>query len=196
MTDLERARLAKVLRVDPAQLSCVEPLDAQDLRRLRESISRGLSQADRGVAGRLAAGTQLLPPPILAKIAERVLPPVATARVAAQMPPERCAAVSERLPISYMADVCVELDQPTAETLMSRLPPRIIVDVAHELIERAEYPTIGLLVGAAEEALIRTVLASISDSDVLLKISFYVEPPEVLARMRDVLADTWPEQGD
>jgi hypothetical protein len=132
---------------------------------------------------------------ILARIAERVLPPVATARVAAQMPPERCAAVSERLSTSYMADVCVELDQPTAEILMSRLPPGIIVDVAQELIKRAEYATIGLLVRAADADLIRTVMASIGDGDVLLKISSCVEPPEALARMRDVLADTWPEQG-
>jgi hypothetical protein len=182
MADLELARLARVLHTDPADLSCVESLDARDLRRLRESISRGLSQADRAVAGRLAAGTQLLPPVILAKIAERVLAPVATARVAAQMPPERCAAVSERLSITYMADVCVELDQPTAETLMSRLPPGVIVQVARELIERAEYPTIGLLIRMAGEDLTRTVMASIGDDDVLLKIS-------------EVLADTRSEQG-
>jgi hypothetical protein len=65
---------------------------------------------------------------------------------------------------------------------MSRLPPGVIVQVARELIERAEYPTIGLLIRMAGEDLTRTVMASIGDDDVLLKIS-------------EVLADTRSEQG-
>jgi hypothetical protein len=67
-----------------------------DLRRLRERVSASLFDRHRAGFQRMAAASRLLPIGVLAKIAERTMPPMIAARIAAEMAPERAAELLRR----------------------------------------------------------------------------------------------------
>lgn len=189
VTRAELVKLARALGLPPERVNFLDGLPGEDLRRLRERVSASLFDRHRAGFQRMAAASRLLPIGVLATIAERAMPPMLAARIAAEMPAGRAAELATRLDTPYLADVCVELDPRRAGPIVAALPVPVVVTVAAELLRRNEYLTIGRFVEAASDQVIRAVLASITGDEPLLRIAFFIESPEQVARVVSVLPD-------
>lgn len=193
MTDLLRQaeviKLARALHVPSARLDCVAPLDALELRALREQATRALFGQHRGLFQKLGAAGKLLPARVNALISEKVFGPVLSARVAGMLPAERAVEISRRLSIPFQADLCLSLDPRSAPDLLRRMPVDTIVEVARVLLARKEYVTMARFVDALAPAALRAVMNDTTDDEALVRIGFYIEEAEHLSVVVKVLSD-------
>lgn len=204
----ELLKLARFLDVEPAELSVLGPVSPDDLRALREQVTRASFASDDAFFKRVVAASKLLPVPVLAMVAEKVLGPLLSARVAGQMDVKRGVGIASRLPSKFLADVCLSLDPGHTRELIAAIPVEQIVKVALELARREEHVTMGRFVDIIGDTAIRAVLAAITDNAHLLRIAFFAENKQRLdaiigllseERLVDVIhtaassADLWPE---
>lgn len=204
----EQLKLARFLDVDPAELALLAPVSAEDIHALREQVARAAYAHDEAYFKRVVAASKLLPVPVLALIAEKVLGPLLSARIAGQMDVKRGVGIASRLPAKFLADVCLSLDPGRTRELIAAIPVDAIVKVALELARREEHVTMGRFVDIIGDDAIRAVLAALGDNAHLLRIAFFAENKQRLddiigllseARLVDIIrtaassADLWPE---
>jgi hypothetical protein len=114
----EVLKLARLLDEDPDELGFLESVAVADLVALREGVTEVLFSAHAGVLTRLVAASRLLPTSVVAAIGERAFGPVLSARLAGLLDPERAVDMAGRLPVSFLADVAVEIDPRRASALL------------------------------------------------------------------------------
>lgn len=185
-TDLAtRAELVKLARAlgtsDLSQVEFAAVLPHEDIRRVRERVVATLYDEHRAAFQRVAAITRVLPTAVNVRIALRAFPPLLAARVAGEMTPDRAAELADRMPVEYLAEVCVHLDPRRAAPLVQRIRPGRVLGVVMELIDRGEYITLGRLLDAATEGVIHDVAMTVS-TEALLRIGFYAESGAQLTR--------------
>lgn len=176
-TRAELVKLARLLDLDAGALAYLEPQGAADLKELREGISAARYDEHRALYQRIAGASKLLPAALTAKIAERAFPPVISARVSAELPAARAADLAKRMPVSYLADVCVDLDPRKVKSIIERIPVDRSIKVATELVHRDEHLTLGRLIDAASDEQLLAVAAKIESDEALVWIGFYAESP-------------------
>lgn len=121
-----------------------------------------------------------------AKIAERALPPLVSARVAAELSSDRAAELAKRMSIGYLADVCVDLDPRKVEPIIKRIPAARSIQVALELVRRDEQITLGRLIDAATDEQLRAVAGAIESDEALVCV---LEEREVLVALVNATAE-------
>jgi hypothetical protein len=188
---LTRAELAKVARVLGADLDAVEflsPLNHLELRELGRRLSASLFDEHRAAFQRLADASRLLPASLVARMSELVFGPMLSARIAGLMPPERAVEVSQKLKPKFLAEVTMELDPRSASELLAIMPTRTVIEVARLLLQRREYLTMGRFVDDLTNEAIRAVMEELRDDEALVRVGFFVERPERLAELAELLA--------
>jgi hypothetical protein len=173
-TQSELDKLAATLALDAGQLEFLVEMPPQELRGLRIAIYERLFDQDSALFERLAAAGAHLPPGVSARLAERVLGPMITARVAADLPAVTVLAVARRVSIAFFADVCAYLDPRRTRDLIQRLPVEMIVEVATELVRRGEHMTISRFVDFVTDEQTRAVVDAIDDEAAILRVAFYM----------------------
>jgi hypothetical protein len=173
-TQAELVKLARALDTTLDAVSFARSLDHNDIRRLRERVLDALYEEHLAAFRRIAKITQLLPVPLNVRITLRAFPPLLAARIAGEMAPDRAAELANRMPVEYLADGCVHLDPRRIAPLISRIHPARVVAVAQELVARGDYVTLGRLLDASTERIVRDVAAGVSD-EALLRIACYAE---------------------
>lgn len=201
----EIAKLARLLRREPAGLAYLESVPSDELCVLRDQVTEQLFSAGASTLGTLAAASRLLPVGVAASIAERVFGPVLTGRIAGLVDPERAVQMASRLSTPFLAEVAAELDPRRAHAVLARMPPELIRQVAAELVRRGEFVTMGRFVGHLDP---EAILASLDvmDDPAVLQTAFVLErkdtvqdlvamlPDDRLRRVIDAAADGfWPE---
>lgn len=181
MARAELVKLARAMGTTTDEVAFAADLSWQDIRRVREQVVSTLYDEHRGAFQRVAAITRVLPTAVNVRIALRAFPPLLAARVAGEMPPERAAELANRMPVDYLAETCVHLDPRRAAPLIERIRPERVLDVVMELINRAEFITLGRLLDAATEPVIHDVAMTVS-TEALLRIGFYAESGPQLTR--------------
>lgn len=204
----ERLKLARFLDVDVSELRALQALPASEIRALREQATRASFASDDAFFKRVVSASKLLPVPVLALVAEKVLGPLLSARVAGQMDIKRGVGIATRLPAKFLADVCLSLDPQHSRELIAAIPAAQIVQVALELAARNEHVTMGRFVDIVGDEAIRAVIAAMKDPAHLLRIAFFAENKQRLDAIVDLLseerlvaiirtaasdADLWPE---
>lgn len=167
-------KLGRTLGVAEGSLAFLERLPPETLRELRLGTYEALFGLDQKLMQRITRFLRRLPVFFVAWIA-RLAGPLLTARVAGEMPARRAARMAQRLPPTFVADVCLHLDPRCAHDLIHALPTPTILGFAQELLRREDWITTGRFVDFLSDDAIRAVLAHIHDDAQLLRISFYVE---------------------
>lgn len=173
-TRAELDKLGRTLDLDPAALGFLADVPAEQLRGLRVAVYELLFADDRVLFARLAWLACRLPAGMGAALGQRVLGPMLTARVAAEMPARRAAEIGVRMPIPFWADVCVHLDPRRTRDLIRQLPPQLVVDVARELVERRDFMTMSRFVDFLPDTTAQAVVEAIEDEGALLRVAFYM----------------------
>jgi hypothetical protein len=185
-TRAEIVKLGRLLSRPPEDLDYLVGVPAADLRRLREQITDVLFESGDGALGRLAAASKLLPVGLVATLAERVFGPVLSARIAGLLEPDRSAELAARLPVSFLAEVAIDLDPRRARNVIARIPPERVAAVTGELVERGEYVTMGRFVGELDRPAVEAAL-QVMDDETLLRTAFVLEHKKSLRTVIDVL---------
>jgi hypothetical protein len=185
---LEIHKLARLIGCRPEELAYIEPLEAQDIRDLREQVTGVLFDADRHMLGRVASASKLLPAKLTAAIGESVFGPLLCARLTGVLDPHRAVDVAARMPTSFLADVAEHLDPRSASRVIAELPPDQVADIAEELVRREQYITMGSVVGHLSKA--ATVAAlDVVDDEALLRTAYVVESKASLGSLVALLPE-------
>lgn len=174
-TRAELVKLARVLDTSVEGLAFLRSADSADIHELREGISAALHDKHRDLYQRIASASKLLPAALCVQVAERTFPPVISAKVAAEIGTDRIGEFAKRLSVAYMADVCTDIDPRRVPELLASVPVERGTRVAVELVRRREYLTLGRMIDAATEQLVRAAAAEIESDEALLWVAVYVE---------------------
>lgn len=188
----ETIKLARLLGVEPVELSYLQAATPEDLRAFRDQVTDAMFERDRVVLGRFAAGSRVTPAPLAATIAERALGPVLCARLSGLIEPEKAVEVARRLTPDFLADVAVEMDPRRAAAVISLIPADLIAEVGRELGRRREYVTMGRFVGFLSDEALEAAIGAL-DEGALLQTAFVMEGKERLDQIIGLLS---PERLD
>ena len=173
-TRSEIEKLSKTLELSVDELEFLSKIPPDELRSLRASIYERLFDVDAVVFERLAMVAIRLPARAAAMLAERVLGPMLTARVAAELPPRVALAVTRLVAPTFFADAAAWLDPRRLRDMIVALPPELLTEVALELISRGEYMTISRFIDFVTDEQIHTTIDAIEDETALLRIVYYM----------------------
>ena len=122
----EILKLARVLGREAGDLDYLEQIPSADIRALREQVTDVLFRAHGQALSRLAAASKLLPVGLVATIGERAFGPVLSARMTGMLEPARAVEMAAKLPVTFLADVAVNLDPRRASEVIAKIPaPRL-----------------------------------------------------------------------
>jgi hypothetical protein len=172
-TRSELDKLAVTLALSTDELSFLNDVAPQELRKLRVAIYERLFEQDRVLFERLAAIAARMPAAVAAHIAQ-ALGPMIAARVAVEVPPGSALEIVRRVPISFFADACAYLDPRRSRELIVRIPAQTVVEVAQELVRREEFATISRFVDFVTDEQTAAVLDGIEDEAAILRVAFYM----------------------
>lgn len=183
----ESAKLARLLHTTAEDLDFLAALDASELHVLRLLSTRYLLNEHQTLFRRIATASKLLPSALNAFISERALGALLCARIANEMSTRRAIEIARHLPVEFMAATALYLDTERATALTAALPMPRILAVAQLLIAQREFITLGALADALPFPVIERIIREIRDGEALLRIAFFIEDPERLNRLLDVL---------
>lgn len=185
----EVLKLARLLKTPAERLDFLEQVAADDIRALREQATDVLFDANLGVLQRMAAASKLLPVSVLGRIAEKVFGPLLCARLAGLIDVARGVDVAGRLSPAFLADVAAELDPRRASRIIAGIPADTVREVAHELVGRQDWITIGRFVGHLPDGTVSATLDAVHD-EALLRVAFVLDEKERIDHVVDLLPGT------
>ncbi|MGH8460583.1 MAG: hypothetical protein ACRESS_03140 [Stenotrophobium sp.] len=174
-TRAEIIKLARLLKLEEAQLAFMQRYSVVQIRELRERMSATLFDGSKATLSRVATASKLIPVPLVAIIGEKVYGPLLCARVTGLLPPTRAVEIGERLSVPFLADLSMELDPRSAREVISLMPTARVVAIARELLKRGEFITMARFVDYLRDQTIKEVMAAIGDDRALLEIAFFIE---------------------
>ncbi len=175
----EVEKLARCLATDPEDLAALEACPPRALRKLRHQVGDHLLEADHRAFARAAAAASSVPAAVAAKMAEKALGPLLTARVAALVDEDRIMGIVKRLPDDFLAEVAVELDPRHARHVLLSIPDDRMADIAQELDSRGEHVAMSAFVAYLTPDALAAVVDVLS-ADALLRVGYLLEAPERL----------------
>jgi hypothetical protein len=184
----EVEKLARALATDPERLAALEACPPKALRKLRHQVGDHLLEADHTAFSRAAAASSAVPAAVAAKLAQKALGPLLTARVAALIDEDRVIGIIKRLPDDFLAEVALELDPRHARHVLLSIPPERMAEAAAELDRRGEHvPMSGFCAHITPDAL--SAVVEVLSPDALLRVGFLLEAPERLDGIVAELSD-------
>lgn len=184
----EIVKLERLLDVDAGTFAKLEGIEVAEIRDLRRLATAALFDGDRDVLTRLAAASKLLPAGLVAAISQRAFGPLLAARVTGFMDPQRAADVGKHLDPPFLADICIQLDPRRAREIIPRMDVDTVVAVTEELLERADFVTLGRFVGAMPSDVLGAVL-EVTEDDELLKVCAVAESDAGIDEIFGMLSD-------
>lgn len=180
-TRAELVKLARALGTTPEEVAFAAELPHTAIRLVRERVVATLYDEHKVAFQRVAMITRVLPTALNVRITLRAFTPMLAARVAGEMPPDKAAELANRMPVDYLAKACVHLDPRRAAPLVHRVRPDRVLAVITELVEQGDFITLGRLLDAATEPIVREVAATVP-TEALLQVGFYAESDTQLTR--------------
>lgn len=183
----ELQKIARLLQLDPADLSYLDGIGPAPLAELREQIVE-LLFGEVGGMQRFVAPSRILPASLVASITRDTIGPVLAARIAGLVDPNQAISVVDRLPVEFLADVAVELDPRRISGIIAGLPDEKTAAITGLLAKRKEYVAMGRFMGHLSEHALAVTFGQSKDAD-LLQIAFVVEDKESLSTAVRLLPD-------
>jgi hypothetical protein len=190
-TRAEIIKLARLLKLEEAQLQFLERFEITQIRALRERMSATLFDGSKATLARVAAASKLIPVGLVAMIGQKIYGPLLCARVTGLLPPPRAVEIAMKLSPHFLADLSMELDPRSAREVLALLPAERVIAVAQELIQRREYITMSRFADFLSDQTIRRVMDTIKDDRALLEIAFFIESR---ARLETIIGMMPPER--
>lgn len=147
MTSPQVGRIARLLRVEPSEVTGLQDVPEADLRVLHDQISKRMFGDAQRQFARVAALSRSIPGPVAGVLAEKFLPPVMAARVSEMLDPAKARDLIGRVSVDYLVEIALALDPVRSRPVVQQLPPKPIGKVARALFARHEYAAMAEFVG-------------------------------------------------
>jgi hypothetical protein len=184
------AMLAETLGVQPDRLAHLERLDPDDLRALRTRISDALFDSHGPRFARVSKLAPFVPDALVAKVAQAIVPPLVSGRVAGALGlnhAERIEGVLSRLTPEYMADCAPYVDPRAVHVLAPKIPVAVLAPAARELMRRGAYTVAARYLADIPLDVVAELAAAVDDDIALLLTAQMIEDDDTLAAIVEVL---------
>lgn len=188
-TRAEIIKLARLFDLPESRIEFLHSLPATTIKAYRERAESKLFSDDITLFRRLSLASKLIPAGLVGLIGQHVFGPVLSARVAGEMEYRRAVKLAMKLPVDYLADICLHLDPRRTEDIIRNVPAQRIREVCVALLGRGEYITMGRFVGyLTDEAIVAAIEAFENEAD-LLMVGFFAEDKPRLDSIIRLLSD-------
>ncbi|MDX1876513.1 hypothetical protein SBE55_01650 [Mycolicibacterium sp. 141076] len=183
LTRAQLSLLAALLQTDAANLAGLERLGADDLKALRSALSDALFDEQAEAFARVGKLAPLIPNALVVTVAHRAVPPEVAGRVGGAVGlahGDRAIGVLSGLKPSYLADAAPYVDPRVIPHFAPRLPAKLLIPAAKELLRRRDYLTASRFVEFATDELIVAFERAIDDDEGIILTGVLVSDTHVM----------------
>ncbi|MFF2550532.1 hypothetical protein ACFVUS_06000 [Nocardia sp. NPDC058058] len=194
VTRAQITMLAQLLDVEPAAVSGLERLGADQVEALRTRISDSLFDSLAAVFARVSKLAPLVPDAVAATVAVKAIPAEVAGRGGGAIGMDhqhRAAGLMSRMPPGYLADAAPYVDPRVIPFFAPKLPFALLIPAADELLRRRDYITAARFVEHATDDLIRAFERHVQDDEAIVLTGAMVSRTEVL---NSILRTVSPER--
>lgn len=186
----ELQKIGRLLGVKADDLSFLQELPLSELVKLRALSTDKLFNDGRKIFQKLASATKLMPAGITASIGEKVFGAMLCARIASEMPHQRAVELAQKMSISFLAKVTLELDPRRVKDIIENMPLDKMRLVAKELLAQKQFIVMGSFVGFMKPENLKIILNDVADEEALLHIGFFIEEKHIVSEIMRMLPKT------
>ncbi|BBZ56762.1 hypothetical protein [Mycolicibacterium phocaicum] len=194
LTRAQLSLLADLLQTDTARLSSLERLGADDLKALRGALSDALFDEQAEAFARVGRLAPLVPNALVVTVAQRAVPPEVAGRVGGAVGlahSDRAIGVLSGLKPTYLADAAPYVDPRVIPHFAPRLPAKLLIPAAKELLRRRDYLTASRFVEFATEEHIVAFEKAIDDDEGIILTGVLVSDTAI---MNDIMRAAGPDR--
>jgi len=194
LTRAQLSLLAALLQTDTANLASLERLGADDLKALRGALSDALFDEQAEAFARVGKLAPLVPNALVVTVAHRAVPPEVAGRVGGAVGlahGDRAIGVLSGLKPTYLADAAPYVDPRVIPHFAPRLPAKLLIPAAKELLRRRDYLTASRFVEFATDELIVAFERAIDDDEGIILTGVLVSDTNV---MNDIMRAAGPDR--
>lgn len=194
LTRAQLSLLAALLQTDAANLAGLERLGADDLKALRSALSDALFDEQAEAVARVGKLAPLVPNALVVTVAHRAVPPEVAGRVGGAVGlahGDRAIGVLSGLKPAYLADAAPYVDPRVIPHFAPRLPAKLLIPAAKELLRRRDYLTASRFVEFATDELIVAFERAIDDDEGIILTGVLVSDTHV---MNDIMRAAGPDR--
>jgi len=187
MTDLvtraQIALLADLLDADPAALASLEHLGPEGVRALHGAMSDALFDSLASVFARVSKLAPLVPNGVVATLAQKAVPPEVAGRAGGALGlahEDRAVAVLSGMKPAYLAVAARYVDPRVIPHFAPKIPSRLLIPTAKELLRRRDYLTASRFVEYATRQHIVDFEKAIDDDEGLVRTAALVWRTDIL----------------
>jgi hypothetical protein len=153
----ELMKLAAALEVPIEQIKFLAEVPPEALRHFRTAMIDRVFDRQQLLFRWFAAWVRWIPVWISGLMVRFWLGPLLATRIAGALPARRAVAIAQHVPTELMADIAKGLDPRMTRELVRLLSSKQVEAIAHVLLERRDFMTIGRFVGLLPDRVIRDV---------------------------------------
>lgn len=194
LTRAQLSLLAALLQTDAANLASLERLGADDLKALRGALSDALFDEQAEAFARVGKLAPLVPNALVVTVAHRAVPPEVAGRVGGAVGlahGDRAIGVLSGLKPAYLADAAPYVDPRVIPHFAPRLPAKLLIPSARELLRRRDYLTASRFAEFATDELIVAFERAIDDDEGIILTGVLVSDTNV---MNDIMRAAGPDR--
>lgn len=194
LTRAQLSLLAALLQTDAANLASLERLGADDLKALRGALSDALFDEQAEAFARVGKLAPLVPNALVVTVAHRAVPPEVAGRVGGAVGlahGDRAIGVLSGLKPAYLADAAPYVDPRVIPHFAPRLPAKLLIPAARELLRRRDYLTASRFAEFATDELIVAFERAIDDDEGIILTGVLVSDTNV---MNDIMRAAGPDR--
>lgn len=194
LTRAQLSLLAALLQTDAANLASLERLGADDLKALRGALSDALFDEQAEAFARVGKLAPLVPNALVVTVAHRAVPPEVAGRVGGAVGlahGDRAIGVLSGLKPAYLADAAPYVDPRVIPHFAPRLPAKLLIPAARELLRRRDYLTASRFVEFATDELIVAFERAIDDDEGIILTGVLVSDTKVI---NDIMRAAGPDR--
>lgn len=183
MTRAQLTLLADLLQTDTANLSSLERLGAEDLKALRSALSDNLFDEQAEAFGRVGKLAPIMPNALVSTVAQRAVPPEVAGRAGGALGlahADRAIGVLSGMKPAYLADAAPYVDPRVIPYFAPRIPARLLIPAAKEMLRRRDYLTASRFVEFATDELIVDFEKGIDDDEGIIFTGVLVSATDVI----------------
>lgn len=194
LTRAQLSLLAALLQTDAANLTSLERLGADDLKALRSALSDALFDEQAEAFARVSKLAPLVPNALVITVAHRAVPPEVAGRVGGAVGlahGDRAIGVLSGMKPAYLADAAPYVDPRVIPHFAPRLPAKLLIPAAKELLRRRDYLTASRFVEFATDDHIVAFEQAIDDDEGIVLTGVLVSDTKV---MNDIMRAAGPDR--
>ena len=185
----ELRRLAQTLHKSESDLSYLEKLSADALKKVRMGFQNALLEEFEDLFKKLAGAGKLAPDAVSALLCKKVFGPAITANLSYYTPVEKAAAMCKHFDAEFLAEVSREQIPERAEPMLRDLPVDLMREVTRLMAESGDYHVMGAMTDFLPEDKLMVLMEEVPSAEANLRVSSFAQRKDRIGKLASRLSD-------